>query len=56
MGENSIELTIPESVSNEDLKRIAWDYTREGGNLLKLPKILGLSERRWNEFIEWLRG
>ena len=56
MGENSIDLTVPESVSNEDLKGIAWDYTREGGNLLKLPRILGLSERRWNEFIEWLRA
>lgn len=56
MGENSSDLTIPQSVSNEDLKRIAWDYAREGGNLLRLPQILGLSERRWNEFIEWLRA
>ena len=56
MGENKYELTIPESVSNEDLKRIAWDFARKGGNLVKLPTILGLSDERWSGFLKWLRS
>ncbi len=54
MGENKYDLTVPESVSNEDLKRIAWDFARNKGNLVKLPKILGLSDKRWQEFLGWL--
>ena len=54
ISENQYDLTIPESVSNEDLKKIAWDFAREGGDLVKLPKILGLSADRWKGFIEWL--
>ena len=56
MGENTLDLTIPEFVSNEDLKKIAWDFARKGGNLAKLPKILGLSDDRWHEFTAWLRN
>ena len=55
MGENRYGLTVPESVSNEDLKKIAWDFARSKGNLVKLPKILGLSDERWKEFLEWLK-
>ena len=55
MGENQYDLTVPESVTNEELKKIAWDFAREGGNLVKLPKILGLSDERWEGFLEWLR-
>ena len=56
MGENQYDLTIPESVSNEDLQKIAWDFAREGGDLVRLPRILGLSEQRWEEYIGWLRA
>ena len=55
MGENRHGLTVPESVSNEDLKKIAWEFARNKGNLVKLPKILGLSDERWTEFLEWLK-
>ena len=54
MGESKYDLTIPESVSNEDLKKIAWDFAQGGGNLLRLPKLLGLSKERWDDFLEWL--
>ena len=30
------ELTAPESVSNEDLKKIAWDFAWNGGIYLSL--------------------
>ena len=56
MGENQGELTVPESVSNEDLKKIAWDFARKKGDLVQLPRILGLSDERWEEFMEWLRA
>ena len=55
MDENEYDLTVPESVTNEELKRIAWDFACEGGNLGRLPKILGLSDERWEGFLEWLR-
>lgn len=54
MGENRYGLTVPESVSNEDLKKIAWEFARNKGNLVKLPKILGLSDERWKAFLKWL--
>ena len=59
MGENQYgqyDVTIPESVSNEDLQKIAWGFAREGGDLVRLPRILGLSEQRWEEYIGWLRA
>ncbi len=56
MGENESDLTVPESVSNEDLKKIAWDFARNKGDLVQLPRILGLSDERWEEFMEWLRA
>jgi len=52
--ENQYGLTLPESVSNQDLKKIAWEFARNKGNLVKLPKILGLSDKRWKEFLQWL--
>ncbi len=55
MGESRHNLTVPESVSNEDLKKVAWEFARNKGNLVKLPKILGLSDERWQEFLEWLK-
>ena len=55
MGENRHDLTVPESVSNEYLKKIAWEFARNKGNLVKLPKILGLSDERWTEFLGWLK-
>ena len=55
MDENEYDLTVPESVTNEELKKIAWDFACEGGNLGRLPKILGLSDERWEGFLEWLR-
>ena len=55
MSENASDLTVPESVSNEDLKKIAWDFARNKGNLVELPRILGLSDERWQGFMEWLR-
>ncbi len=45
---------MPESVSNEDLKKIAWEFARNKGNLVKLPKTLGLSDERWKELLQWL--
>ena len=54
MGENEYDLTVPESVTNEDLKKIAWEFARKGGNHNELPKILGLSDERWKGFLEWL--
>lgn len=54
MGENRYELTVPESVTNEELKKIAWEFAREGGNLVRLPTILGLSDERWKGFLDWL--
>ena len=56
MGENKYSLSVPESVSNQDLKKIAWEFARNKGNLVKLPKILGLSDERWKEFLKWLEG
>ena len=55
MGEDQYGLTVPESVSNHDLKKVAWEFARNKGNLVKLPKILGLSDERWKEFLEWLK-
>lgn len=55
MGESRHNLTVPESVSSEDLKKVAWEFARNKGNLVKLPKILGLSDDRWQEFLEWLK-
>lgn len=55
MGENRYGLTVPESVSNHDLKKVAWEFARNNGNLVKLPKLLGLSDERWKEFLEWLK-
>ena len=49
MGETQYgqyDLTIPESVSNEDLHKVVWDFVREGGDLVRLPRILGLTEQR----------
>ena len=55
MYENKYDLELPESVSNEELKKIAWDFAQDGGSLSRLPKILGLSDRRWKEFRDWLK-
>ena len=58
MGENQhaqYDLTIPKSVSNEDLHKVVWDFAREGGDLVRLPRILGLTEQQWEEYIEWLK-
>ena len=54
MGKYKYELVDPGSVTNEELKRIAWDFACEGGNLARLPKILGLSDERWKGFFDWL--
>ena len=54
MGENRHDLTVPESVSNHELKKIAWEFACNKGNPVQLPKILGLSDERWNEFLQWL--
>ncbi|MDE0627568.1 MAG: hypothetical protein OXH99_14335 [Bryobacterales bacterium] len=54
MGKYRYKLVDPKSVTNEELKRIAWDFAREGGNLARLPKILGLSDERWKGFFDWL--
>ena len=54
MGKYKYELVDPESVTNEELKRIAWDFAREGGNLVRLPRILGLSDERWKGLFDWL--
>lgn len=56
MDEKIYDLAIPASVSNEELKRIAWDFAQGGGSLSRLPAILGLSDQRWEEFGEWLKG
>ena len=56
MSENEVGLTVSESVSNEGLKKIAWDFACNGGDLVQLPRILGLSDERWEEFMEWLRA
>ena len=56
MGENESGLRVPESVSNEDLKKIAWDFARNKGDLVQLPRVLGLTDERWNEFLQWLRA
>ena len=40
MGENRYGLTVPESVSNQDLKKIAWEFARNKGNLVKLPTVV----------------
>ena len=54
MGE--YDLTIPDSVSNEDLKKIAWEFAKKGGDHFELVKLLGLSDKRWKAFIEWLEA
>ena len=50
MGENRYGPAVPESVSHHDLKKIAWEFARNKGNLVKLPKILGLSTSAGRSF------
>ena len=49
-----MEIKVPDSISNEDLDPIALAYWRKGGSLFNLPTVIGISERRVEEYVEWL--
>ena len=46
---------VADSISNEDLDPIALEHFMEGGELDDLPSVIGISERRVEEYVEWLK-
>ena len=49
-----MKINVPDSISNEDLDPIALAYCNEGGELDDLPTVIGISERRVADYVEWL--
>ncbi len=50
-----MKIKVPDSISNEDLNPIALAYFREGGEMDDLPAVIGISERRVADYLEWLK-
>ena len=50
-----MEIKVPDSISNEDLDPIALAYCEEGGVLSDLPPVIGISKRRVEEYLDWLK-
>ena len=51
-----MDVTIPDSISNEDLDPIAIAYSEAGGYIPDLPAVIGISQERIEEYLEWMRG
>ena len=41
-----MEIKIPDSISNEDLRPIVLAYCEEGGTVDDLPAVIGISQQR----------
>lgn len=53
--EIGMDIKVPDSISNEDLRPIAMANFRAGGVIRDLPSLIGISEERAEQYIEWLR-
>ena len=51
-----MEIKVPDSISNEDLDPIALAYCEEGGEIGDLPSVIGISERRVEDYVAWLEA
>ena len=50
-----MKIKVPDSISNEDLNPIALAYFKEGGEMDDLPAVIGISQRRVADYLEWLK-
>ncbi len=51
-----MDVTIDDSISNEDLDPIALAYSSAGGYIADLPSVIGISPERVEEYLEWMRS
>ena len=49
-----MEVEISDSISNEDLDPIAIAHMHAGGDILARPSVIGISQRRLDDYIEWM--
>ena len=49
-----MKIKVSDSISNEELDPIALAYCMEGGEIDDLPAVIGISEQRVEDYVEWL--